>query len=331
MGLSLQAMNAYILRRLAMMPPMMIGVTLISFFIIHLAPGDPTELLTDLNPNASPSSMIKMRELYHLDEPIIVQYGYWLKKIALLDFGDSFSTDARPVLDKIVERLPITLTINLLSLIIIFVIAIPMGAYSATRPYSWFDKGATLFVFLGFSLPTFWLALLLMIFFGVWLDWLPISGIASFNHNQLTPFGQFIDYARHLLMPVLVSGLTSLAGLSRFTRQSMLEVIRQDYMVTARAKGLPESRVIYHHGLRNALLPVVTLMALSLPGLIGGSVIFETIYAIPGMGQLFFQGVMARDYPLIMGALVIGSFLTLVANLMADIVYGFVDPRISYE
>lgn len=323
-------MYAYTIRRLLMMIPMMIGITLISFSIIHLAPGDPTELLTDLNPNASPESFKKLRELYNLDKPLVVQYFIWLKKVVVLDFGDSLSMDARPVIDKIAERIPITLLLNALSLVIIVVLAIPIGVLSATKQYSIFDKATTLFVFFGFAMPTFWLALLLMIFFGVYLEWLPISGLTSFDHDQLTAWGKFIDWVKHLIMPVLVGSLTSLAGLSRYARQSMLEVIRQDYVTTARAKGLSENVVIYKHCLKNAILPIVTIMALSIPGLIGGSVIFETIYSIPGMGQLFFQSVMARDYTLIMGILVIGSFITLIANLLADISYGIVDPRISY-
>ena len=187
-------MKAYIARRLLLIIPMMIGVTLISFFIIHLTPGDPTELLTDLNPNASPGSAKRMQELYHLDKPIIVQYSYWLKSVATLDFGHSFSLDARPVIDKITERIPITLIINMLQLGIILTLSIPIGVYAAMHPYSRFDKGATLFVFFGFSIPGFWLALLLMILFGVWLEWLPISGLTSFNHDQLSLWGKFVDY-----------------------------------------------------------------------------------------------------------------------------------------
>ncbi len=324
-------MYAYVIRRLLMVAPMMIGITLISFLIIHLAPGDPTELLTDMNPNASPESVIKLRELYHLDEPLVVQYWLWLKRVAVLDFGDSFSMDARPVITKIKERIPITLIINVLTLFITLVLAIPIGVLSATRQYSWFDKLASLFVFFGFAMPSFWLALLLMILFGIQLGWLPISGIESFNHDQLSPWGQFIDYVKHLTMPVLMLGLTGLAGLSRFTRQNMLEVIRQDYVTTARAKGLSETIVIYKHALKNALLPIITILALSIPGLIGGSVIIEQIYSIPGMGKLFYDAVMMRDYPVVMGILVIGAFLTLLANLLADIAYGLVDPRISYD
>lgn len=324
-------MYAYTIRRLLLIFPMMIGITLISFFILHLTPGDPTELMTDLNPNVSPESIEKLRELYNLDKPVIVQYYLWLKKLAVLDFGSSFSPDARPVLDKIAERVPITLLLNVLSLIIILVVAIPLGVLSATHQYTVFDKGTTLFVFLGFAMPTFWLALLLMILFGVWLEWLPISGLTSFDYERLSAWEKFVDLSKHLAMPVLVSSFTGLAGMSRFMRQSMLEVVRQDYVTTARAKGLDERWVIYKHCMKNALLPIVTILGLSLPALIGGSVIFETIYSIPGMGQLFYQSVMSRDYPLIMGVLVIGSFLTLFAMLLADIAYALVDPRISYD
>lgn len=314
-----------------MVGPMLIGITLISFFIIHLAPGAPTQALTDLNPNVSPESITKLRRIYHLDEPIYVQYWLWLKKLGALDFGDSFSQDARPVLDKILERLPITLLINILSMGLIFAIAIPIGIASATRQYSLFDRTASLFVFFGFSMPTFWFALLLMILFGVKLGWLPISGVVSMDHAQMSLWSKFMDYAAHLLLPVAMSALTSLAGMSRFTRQSMLEVVRQDYVVCARAKGLPEWLVIYKHAMKNATLPIITLMALSIPGLIGGSVIFETIYSIPGLGRLFYEAVMMRDYPLIMGELVIGAILTLFANLLADVMYAMADPRIHYE
>ena len=181
---------------------------------------------------------------------------------------------------------------------------------------------------MGFATPTFWLALLCMILFGVYLGWLPISGIKSLNHAQLGFAGQILDYARHLFLPVVLSAFASLAGMSRYMRANMLEVIRQDYITTARAKGLKERIVIYSHAMRNALMPVITILGLSLPGLIGGSVIFESIFAIPGMGKLFFEAVMARDYPLVMGGLVIGAVLTLVGNLLADISYALVDPRV---
>jgi peptide/nickel transport system permease protein len=215
--------------------------------------------------------------------------------------------------------------------VLIFIFSIPIGVWSATHPNSMFDRGSTLFVFVGFSAPGFWVALLLMILFGVQLGWLPISGIRSINYEQFSTFGKVIDVTRHLIMPVLLSSLTSLAFLSRITRQNMLEVIRQDYITTAFAKGCGENAVYYSHALRNALLPIVTILGLSIPSLIGGSVIFETIFSIPGMGQLFYESVMSRDYPLVMGILVIGATLTLVGNLVADLTYAAADPRISYD
>ncbi len=314
-----------------MMMPIMVGITIITFAVIHLAPGEPTDRMTDMNPKISAQAKQKMREMYNLDKPLHVQYLLWFKRFVKLDFGTSFSPDNRPVLDKILERLPITIFINVVSLALIFVLSIPLGVISATRPYSLFDKGTTLFVFMGFSTPGFWLSLLMMILFGVKLGWLPISGIRSINFDEFTAWGQVVDYTRHLIMPVLLSSLTSLAFLSRVTRQNMLEVIRQDYVTTARAKGCTENGVMYRHALRNALLPIVTIVGLSVPSLIGGSVIFETIFSIPGMGMLFYESVMSRDYPLVMGVLVIGAVLTLVGNLLADISYAVADPRIRYE
>ena len=213
-------------------------------------------------------------------------------------------------------------------MLIIFLIAIPIGILSATKQYPLFDKLSTVFVFIGFSTPTFWLALLLMILFGVTMGILPISGIQSIDVSDMGPFERLLDWIRHLILPVGISAFGGIAGLSRYSRSSMLEVIRQDYIKTARAKGLKESKVIFRHAFRNALMPIVTILGLSVPGLIGGGVIFETIFAIPGMGQLFYASTMARDYPTIMGILVIGAMLTLFGNLIADISYALVDPRI---
>jgi len=312
------------------------GITILSFFIIHLAPGKPTDVLTELNPKITPEARERLERYYGLDKPIMVQYWMWLKRIVRLDFGDSFSTDRRPVMEKIwdkkqplIERkLFITFLINLISMVIIFIIAIPIGIVSATRQYSIFDKITTVSVFIGFAMPSFWLALLLMILFGIQLDWLPISGIKSMNYDSLSLSSKICDRAEHLILPIFVSSFGGIAGLSRYMRSNMLEVIRQDYIVTARAKGLPESKVIYKHALRNALLPIITLLGLSVPGLIGGSVIFENIFGIPGMGQLFYMSVMTRDYPMVMCILTIGAILTLVGNLLADIGYMLADPRI---
>jgi len=318
----------YLLKRLSFMLPMLLGITLVSFTVIHLAPGTPTDRATTLNPKASLEAQKRLRELYGLDKPLLTQYWDWLKRLAVLDFGLSFSPDRRPVWDKIKERIGVTVGINLLAMLIILSVAIPIGVIAAYRPHSWFDRATTLFVFFGFAMPTFWLALLLIMFFGVYLDWLPISGLTSLNFRQFSVWQKAQDLAAHLTLPVLVSAFGGLAGMSRYMRGNMLEVIRQDFIITARAKGLPERTVIFKHALRNALLPVITILGLSVPGLIGGSVIFESIFAIPGMGQLFYGAVMARDYPLVMGELVIGAVLTLMGNLLADVGYALVDPRI---
>ncbi|MDQ7783145.1 MAG: ABC transporter permease [Desulfomonilaceae bacterium] len=321
-------MGPYILKRLLLMIPVLLGITIISFGVMKLAPGDPVSVVTDLNPNMNKEAIERIRAYYGLDQPAYVQYAKWLKNMLMLDFGRSFAPDSRPVIDKIMERIPVTLLINILSMILILAVAIPLGVMSAVKQNSVFDKGTTVFVFVGFAIPTFWLALLLMILFGVKLEWLPISGLRSLTYAELSVPEKVLDLGKHLVLPVFVSSFGGLAGMSRYMRSNMLEVIRQDYITTARAKGLDERTVIFKHALRNALLPVITLLGLSVPGLIGGSVIFETIFAIPGMGQLFYQSVMSRDYPTVMGILVIGAVLTLVGNLLADVMYSVADPRI---
>jgi peptide/nickel transport system permease protein len=310
------------------MVPLLIGITIISFGVIHLAPGSPIDMATDLNPKASAEVKERMRSLYGLDKPLYVQYWTWVSRLAVLDFGVSFSQDGRKVIDKISERLPITISLNILSLFIILLVAIPIGLLSATYQGSIFDKVMGVLVFIGFATPSFWLALLLMILFGVHLGWLPISGLKSLNYEYLPASAQVWDRISHLILPVFISASGGLAGLSRYMRSNMLEVIRQDYIITAKAKGLSQKTVIFKHALRNALLPVITILGLSIPGLIGGSIISETIFAIPGMGQLLFLSVMARDYPVIMGNLVIVAVLTLVGNLIADLSYALADPRI---
>lgn len=309
------------------MIPLILGITLITFIVIHLAPGSPVEVQTEMSLKASAQARENLKKLYGLDKPLHIQYLDWLERFIKLDFGKSF-VDGKKVIDKIIERIPITLTINILSLLLIFSISLPIGIISATKQYSIFDKLTTVFVFIGFSTPTFWLALLLMIFLGVNMGILPISGIQSIDVSEMSFLERLLDWIKHLILPVGISAFGGIAGLSRYSRSSMLEVIRQDYIRTARAKGLPEHEVVFKHAFRNALMPIVTILGLSVPGLIGGGVIFETIFAIPGMGQLFYTSTMSRDYPTIMGILVIGAVLTLFGNLIADISYAFVDPRI---
>jgi peptide/nickel transport system permease protein len=317
---------------------MLIGISLISFFIMHLAPGDITNNEASFNPKASEESRQRLREMYNLDKP--VQYGLWMKRMVKLDFGNSFASHQKPVFwqttDKdgnvtkgmIQEALPITLLINILGLIITLLLAIPLGILAARNYLGWQDKSITLFNFIGFSIPGFWLSLLLMYWLGVVNNWLPISGIHSLNYDTLDTWGKIKDTFSHLLMPVIIPSITGLAGITLFVKNGMLDVLQQDYITTARAKGLNEHKVVYTHALRNALLPLITIVGLAIPGLIGGSVIAETLFAIPGMGKLFFDSVTSRDFPVVMGILTIGSALTLIGNLIADVAYAWADPRV---
>ncbi|MDR0549686.1 MAG: ABC transporter permease [Deltaproteobacteria bacterium] len=321
-------MLKYALKRLLLMIPALIGITIVSFVVMRLAPGDPTDQVTNLNPQASQQAKIRLREIYGLDKPLHLQYWNWLKNLARLDLGRSFSPDRRLVKDKIFERLPVTLALNIASMGVILAISLPLGLWAAFRAGGVFDRVSTVFVFICFAAPSFWLALLGMWFFGVHLGWLPTSGLTSLNFPNLGTWGKIVDLAQHLVMPIIISSLGGLAGLSRYLRSNALEVIRQDFLTTARAKGLPERVVVWKHALRNALIPVITILGLSVPGLIGGSVIMESIYAIPGLGQLFYAAVMSRDYPVVMGGLVLGAVLTLIGNLLADLGYALVDPRV---
>lgn len=333
-------MLTYLIKRVLWMIPMLVGISLISFFIMHLAPGDITNNEAAFNPKASEESRQKLRELYNLDKPVIVQYGLWLKRMVQLDFGNSFAGHQKPVFwqttDKdgnvtkgmIQEALPVTLMINILGLVITLLLAIPLGVIAARHYQSWQDRSITLFNFIGFSIPGFWLSLLLMYWLGVMNNWLPISGLHSLNYDTLDTWGKVKDSVSHLIMPVLIPSITGLAGITLFVKNGMLDVLNQDFITTARAKGLNEHQVVYTHALRNALLPLITIIGLSIPGLIGGSVIAETIFAIPGMGKLFYDAVLMRDFPVVMGVLTIGSALTLLGNLIADVSYAWADPRV---
>ncbi|MDL2271736.1 ABC transporter permease [Desulfovibrio sp. OttesenSCG-928-I05] len=316
------------MRRLALLIVVFFGITLVSFSVIHLAPGSPVDLETTMNPLADPEARQNFEKLYGLDRPLPERYVKWVGAMLRLDFGVSFSGDRRPVLTIISERLPLTVSMNVISLALTLLIALPLGCVAAARKGGWFDRITTIIVFIGFAMPGFWLALILMLHFSIEWRLLPLSGITSLEYESLSSWGKLMDLARHLAMPIFIYTFGALAGISRFMRSSMLEALGQDYITTARAKGLAERVVIFRHALRNALLPLITLLGLSLPGLIGGSVIIESIFGLPGLGQLFYKAVMTRDYPLIMGNLVIGAFLTLAGTLIADFCYGLADPRI---
>lgn len=325
-------MTVFLLKRFLTLLITLLGITIISFSIIHLAPGGPLSPLTEFNPKITPEYREKLVKMYGLDKPLYIQYLNWLKGILKLDFGKSFSLDQRPVWDKIKERLPITIFINTLSLFLILFFSIPLGVYSAVKAGGPFDRIITVITLIGYAMPSFWLAIILMMIFGVKLQLLPISGLHStIGYDEMSLMQKIWDWTKHLICPLFVATFGGLAGVLRYVRNSTYEVLKSDFILFARAKGIPENVVIYKHALRNALLPLITILGLSIPGLIGGSVIFETIFGIPGVGQLMWQAVMARDYPVIMANLFLISFLTLLGNFLADIGYALADPRIRLE
>jgi peptide/nickel transport system permease protein len=323
-------MTSFLIKRIAHLIPTLFGISLISFFLMQLAPGGPVDQVTDMNPQITAEAKQRIRHELGLDKPILVQYAVWVGKMARFDFGISFN-DKRPVIAKITERLPATLLLNSLSLGFIFFFAIPMGFFSAIQARTLFDKTMTVLVFIGFSVPTYALGVGLMVVFGLKLGWLPLSGLSSMYFTPVSIWHRGWDMFLHLILPTLTLGLTGLAGLSRYMRSSMLEVIHQDYIRAAVAKGLTEARVYGVHALRNALIPMVTLFGLMLPDLIGGGVIIETLFAYPGMGRLGYDAIMSRDYNLIMAITVISAVLTVLGNFLADLLYAWVDPRIRYR
>ncbi len=320
-------MKSFLIRKTAELIPTFFGITIIIFAIIHLAPGNPVNSMGTFNPNISPEALEHIKKLYHLDQPLYIQYAEWLKSMVHLNFGTSL-VDGESVIKKIAERLPVTVGINVAVLIISVAISIPIGVISAIKKDSWIDRASTLFVFSGYAMPSFWLALLLMILFGVKWHILPISGLHSFNVKPGT-LSYYLDLAKHLIIPISLGVYGSLAGFSLYVRKGVVDVMDKDFIRLLYLRGTSKWR-IYWHALKNALLPLITILGLSIPGLISGSVIIESIFAIPGMGQLFYYSALARDYPTIMGILTISTFLTLIGNLIADIIYALVDPRIRY-
>src|SRR6187399_501465 len=318
------------------MIPTLLGISLISFVIIQLAPGDPATMRLGVeggrNQAMAAQIIAETRALYGLDQPLYIQYGRWLKRIATLDFGESLR-DHRPVIDKLMERIPVSIGLSGLSLVLAYLISVPLGIFSATHQYRLGDKITTLVLFTLYSLPNFWIATMAIVYLGGGDFWnvFPVFGITSVGSEHWSWWIRIQDLGWHLILPVTCMTYFTFAELSRYMRSSMLEVIRQDFIRTARAKGLSESVVVYRHALRNSLLPIVTLMADLLPALIGGSVVIETIFSIPGMGQLGFQAVLDRDYPLIMAIFTLSALLTLIGILVADFLYTLLDPRIAYE
>lgn len=306
-----------------------IGISFITFFVINISPGKPQDML-EFSTKISYEAKEKLVKLYGLDAPLHVRYFRWFRRFVMFDFGNSFKDD-KPVIKKILERLPATLLLNVLSLSLIFIFGILFGIISAVYRNKFIDRLISFFIFLGYSIPKYWLAIICMIVFGVKLRILPISGFRSVNFEYLS-FGQkVLDILKHLILPVTISAVGGLAGLTRYVRGSMIEQLNSDYVKFAISKGTSKNKVVFYHAFRNVLIPVVTILGLSLPELIGGGFIFETIFAYPGMGRLGYEAIMSRDYPLIMGISVITAFLTLLGNFIADILYIYVDPRVRYK
>lgn len=331
-------MKAYLIRRFLLVIPTLIGISIITFAVLQLAPGSPVTLRLmklhgAMGSDTVPDEVIEQtKKLYGLDRPPLVQYLFWLKRMVMLDFGTSYK-DRRPVLTRIGEALPITIQLNIISIFLIYVISVPIGVFSATRSGTWGDAVLTLFLFMLYSLPSFWVAMLLIYFLGggQFLNWFPIYGLNSLGAEELPLHSWLLDRAWHLVLPVFCLTYGGLAGISRYARAGMVEVIRQDYIRTARAYGFSEKMVVLKYAMRNSLIPIITLLGTLLPALLGGSVIIESIFSIPGMGRLAFEAVLSRDYPLIMGILTISAMLTLLGLILSDITYALVDPRIKFE
>ena len=331
-------MRVYLIKRLLLAVVTLIGISVVVFIMSQLIPGSPISMaLYEIQQSAGPGVDTEkltedlLRE-YGFDQPIHIRYLNWLGGLLQLDLGHSFK-DKRPVWDKIKERFPVSLQLSFISLLLAYLIAVPLGVFSAVRHQSLVEQGLTLFLFILYSLPNFWVGTLMLMLLsgGEFLDLFPIGGLSSRGAEDLSPGAWILDRSWHLVLPVICLTYGSLAYLSRYAKTGMLEVIRQDYMTTARAKGLPESKVILKHGLRNSLIPIITLAAMLVPAMIGGSVIVETIFNLPGMGQLGFEAILSRDYPVIMGLTTCAAVLTLIGLILSDVLYVLVDPRISFE
>lgn len=320
-------MLAHIIKRLLIAIPLIFGVLTLTFFIIRLAPGDPAAFF--IQPGVSPNVAEQIRIQYGLNDPLPVQYIKWLGNILQGDFGRSFSRGQQPVFDVIASALPVTMTIAILTLIANFTFGILIGIISAVRQNSFIDRMLTITALFFYSMPEFWFALMLIILFALKLPLFPVSGLNEIGAENFGPVGYMIDRAWHLVLPVTVLSINGAAGIARYVRGSMLEVIRQDYIRTARAKGLSENVVIYRHALRNALLPVITIMGSALPFIFSGALFIEVIFAFPGMGRVTVDAIFARDYPLIIANTFISGSLIVLGNLAADTLYAIVDPRIK--
>lgn len=317
-------MGSYVVRRLLYLVPLLLGISIVIFAVIQAAPGGPDAALFNSGRFIDPQVIAAYRERLGVDQPVAVQYFRWLSAALQGDLGISFSS-TRPVATMIAERLPATLELMGAAFVLAAVVALALGLLSALRPYGALDVAGTGISFLGLAMPVFWFGLILQLVFSVKLGWLPVSGTQTVGASSLA------DHLAHLVLPAVVLSFRYVAGWSRYLRSSLLGAIRTDYVRTARSKGLPERQVIAGHALRNALIPVVSVMALNAADLFSGAVITETVFAWPGIGRLFVQAMFARDYPLLMGILLMGALMVILFNLLADLIYGLLDPRIRYD
>ena len=322
-------MVAYSLRRLLVtIPILFLGLSL-TFFVIRLAPGDPTDRF--ITPSMSPGLKENIAKKFGIDQPIPIQYIAWMKSVILhFDFGNSFA-NGRNASKVILDALPPTLLLSTLSLVFGLILGTLLGAYSALKSVSNTDKTLTSLLLFFYSVPTFWLGLIFLGIFALTLDWLPSSQLTSIFHDRLGFFGKLWDYATHLFLPVLTLGLTTAPVYGRFVRNSMIEVLNSDFITAARARGLSERKILMHYGLRNALLPVISILGTSFPALFSGAVVVEVIYSLPGMGRVMVDAALGRDYPIIMAASTVAFISVIIGNFLADIGYAVADPRVRLE
>ncbi len=325
-------MLKYTVKRLLFSVPLVLGILTATFFMSHLAPGDPMDMYLEpqRQRQVAPEVIELLRTKYGLDQPIHIQYVAWLRNLAKGDLGESFR-HRRPVRTMLAEAIPYTLQLTILAIILDALVGITLGIISAVKQYSRLDKSVTLSSLVVYSIPSFWLALMLIMVFSVNLGWFPTSQTRSMNYEDLTLLGKLLDRSWHLVLPVFVMGVAGAAGTARYVRSRLLEVLNDEYIVAARARGFREKTVIVKHALRNAMIPVITIYGMSLPFLLGGATVIESIFAWPGMGRLTVDAVGGRDYPVIMATVMIAAILTVLGNLLADISYAAVDPRVSYD
>ena len=319
-------MGRYLLRRLLIAIPSLLGISIVLFTVLALAPGDPFGELAS-NPAVPPEVRMALRAKFGMDDPIFLRYVHWL--VAMLHGDWGFSFVSRVDVDALIwQRLPATLFVIGTSQVLALMIALPIGVYAATRPYSVFDQIASTFAFIGFSLPTFFTGLLLILIFSIDLDWLPFVFRSDLS---ATGWRWYWEEFRQAIMPIAVLGMFQGASWTRYVRSAVLDVIRLDYVTTARAKGLREGKVVIRHVVRNALIPVVTLVALQMPAIFGGAIVTEQIFRVPGIGSLLIGSILANDTPVIMAVTFVFSCLVILFNLLADVIYGWLDPRIAYR